>query len=101
MTEKHPTPQAASQNEDGFSRRTLITRAAGVAAAASVMQWTPAFQVPAASAASTLAAPPNFPPGISLFQQAFKNWSGEIAVDAVWTCAPNAPADVVTLANWA
>jgi FAD/FMN-containing dehydrogenase len=94
MTEKQ-------KSEDGFSRRALMGRVAGVAAAVSVAQWTPAFRVPAASAASTLATPPNFPPGISLYQQAFKNWAGEIAFDAAWTCAPASPADVVTLANWA
>ena len=46
-------------------------------------------------------APPAFPSGIPLFQQAYKNWAGDIAVDGVWTCTPNAPAQVVTLANWA
>jgi FAD/FMN-containing dehydrogenase len=36
-----------------------------------------------------------------LYQQAFQNWSGEIALENAWTCAPTSAADVVTLANWA
>ncbi|MFD0385065.1 hypothetical protein ACFQ2B_31000 [Streptomyces stramineus] len=34
-------------------------------------------------------------------RQAFRNWSGEIVLDAVWTALPAGPADVVTLADWA
>jgi FAD/FMN-containing dehydrogenase len=86
--------------EGGLSRRGFIAGAAG-AGALTAVGWTPAFQVMAASAASTLAAPPSFPPGISLYQQAYENWAKEIHVDGVWTCAPNTPTDVVTLANWA
>jgi FAD/FMN-containing dehydrogenase len=66
-----------------------------------VLEWTPVFRVPAASAESTLPPPPNFPPAIRLYQQAFQNWSGEIVLDDAWTCAPQTDADVVTLANWA
>ncbi|GAA1777817.1 cholesterol oxidase substrate-binding domain-containing protein [Nocardioides hankookensis] len=69
------------------------------AAVAGVAAWVPFEQIPAAQAA--LPTPPAFPAGIPLFQQSYKNWSGAIAVDGVWTCTPNAPADVVTLANWA
>ena len=63
--------------------------------------WTPIFRVGAGAAAATLPTPPNFPSGISLYQQAYQNWSGEIKIDAVWTCAPNSAADVVALVNWA
>ena len=49
--------------------------------------WVPAFRIPAAGAAT----PPNFPSTISLYQQAYKNWAGDIAVDAAWTCAPEDP----------
>ena len=74
-------------------------RAAAGAATATMglTGWVPAFRVPAAGAAT----PPNFPSTISLYQQAFKNWAGDIAVDAAWTCAPKTPADVVTVVNWA
>ncbi|GII24614.1 hypothetical protein Pme01_42110 [Planosporangium mesophilum] len=46
-------------------------------------------------------APPDFPAGIDLYQRMYRNWSGELVVDDVWTCAPRTPGDVVTLANWA
>ncbi|GAA0433096.1 hypothetical protein Acor_07080 [Acrocarpospora corrugata] len=74
----------------GLSRRALL----------GALSWTPVFHLLPARGA-TLAAPPAFPGGISIYQQAYENWSGEIEVDGVWTCAPATPADVVTLANWA
>jgi FAD/FMN-containing dehydrogenase len=70
-------------------------------AALGAIDWTPVFQVPAASAESTLPTPPGFPPAIPLYQQAFQNWSGEILLENAWTCAPASDSDVVTLANWA
>ncbi len=79
----------------GFSRRRVLQGAAAVGIAA----WIPFERIPAAQAA--LPMPPAFPSGISLFQQSYTNWSRAIAVDAVWTCTPNSPADVVRLANWA
>jgi FAD/FMN-containing dehydrogenase len=82
----------------GPSRRAFLT-AAGAAAAAAA--WVPAFRVTPASARATTAAPPNFPPNIPLYQQAYQNWAGMIAIDNLWTCAPASAADVVTLANWA
>src|SRR5690606_14597911 len=39
--------------------------------------------------------------GIDLYQQAYQNWSKEIMLDAIWTCAPRTPDDVVRLVNWA
>jgi FAD/FMN-containing dehydrogenase len=89
MSDESGRPRAA------MSRRRLIQGAA----AAGAMAWIPFERIPAAQAA--LPTPPSFPGGITLFQQAYKNWSGAIAVDGVWTCTPNTPADVVTLANWA
>jgi FAD/FMN-containing dehydrogenase len=83
-----------------FSRRQFIAASAGVAALG-VVDWTPVFQVPAASAESTLPTPPNFPSTIPLYQQAFQNWSGEIVLEDAWTCAPASDSDIVTLANWA
>lgn len=82
---------------DGLSRRVFLAGAGGVAAGAAVA-WTPAFRVPAGAAAAT---PPDFPAGIPLHQQGWRNWAGEIAVDAVWTATPATPADVVTVADWA
>ncbi len=96
--------RAAEGDRTVMSRRGFLTGAAGVAAgaaAATQTGWTPLYRIAAASAASTLPTPPSFPAGISLYQQAYENWSGEIKVDPVWTCAPKAAADVVVLANWA
>ena len=76
-------------------------RSAATAAALGVAEWTPAFRVPAGAQQSTLSMPPNFPPSIALYQQAFQNWSGEIVLENAWTCAPESDAQVVTLANWA
>jgi len=87
----------------GMSRRSFL-RAAAVGSAlvgtAGAMGWTPAFRVPVAGAA-TIPSPPGFPSSISLYQQAYQNWSGEIAIQNVWTAAPATSADVVTIANWA
>jgi FAD/FMN-containing dehydrogenase len=69
---------------------------AGTAASALVQE---AFRLPASAA--TIAAPPSFPASVELYQQAYENWSGEIDIPDVWTCAPSTPADVVTVANWA
>jgi FAD/FMN-containing dehydrogenase len=82
---------------DKPSRRALL---AGTAAAGA-LAWTPVFRATPASAQATIAAPPNFPSSISMYQQAYQNWSGAIVIDNVWTCAPTSPSDVVTLANWA
>lgn len=91
-----------SDQKSGLSRRGFIAKVAGAgAAAATAVGWTPAFQVPAGSSAAVLPTPPSFPAGIPLYQQAFENWAKEIIVDAVWTCAPVTPADVVTIVNWA
>jgi FAD/FMN-containing dehydrogenase len=83
-----------------LSRRSFLAGTAG-AAALGVMEWTPVFRVPAASADSTLPSPPGFPSSIPLYQQAFQNWSGEIVLEDALTCAPESDTDVVTLANWA
>lgn len=80
-------------------RRKLLQ--VGGTALLGAMLWTPAFRIPAASAQSTCAAPVGFPASISLYQQAYRNWSREISVDPVWTCAPQTPADVVAIVNWA
>ncbi len=84
-----------------FSRRQFLTASAAAAAALGVAEWTPAFRVPAGAQQSTLPMPPDFPPSIALYQQAFENWSGEIVLENAWTCAPESDAQVVALANWA
>ncbi|SEL47346.1 cholesterol oxidase substrate-binding domain-containing protein [Streptacidiphilus jiangxiensis] len=83
-----------------LSRRALL--GAGAAAlAATAAQWTPLGRIAAASAATTIPAPPQFPAGIALYQQTFQNWSEEVVVEGLWSASPASAADVVTLANWA
>jgi FAD/FMN-containing dehydrogenase len=84
----------------GISRRGLLA-GAGAGIAAATLGWVPGARIPAASAASTLASPPNFPSGISLYQQSFVNWAQQINIPDVWYCSPQSDADVVTVANWA
>ncbi|WP_186629604.1 cholesterol oxidase substrate-binding domain-containing protein [Rhodococcus sp. BP22] len=84
-----------------LNRRQFIAAGAGALAVASVMRAAPAGAVPFGSSESTIPAPPNFPPGIPLYQQRYQNWSKEIILDAIWTCSPVTPDDVVRLANWA
>ncbi|MFI5952308.1 cholesterol oxidase substrate-binding domain-containing protein [Cryptosporangium sp. NPDC051539] len=78
-------------------RRTVLKGAAAVIAAGLVAGES--FALPASAA--TIAAPPEFPSGVELYQQAYVNWSGEIDLDGVWTCAPATTADVVAVVNWA
>jgi FAD/FMN-containing dehydrogenase len=93
-------PSGEERAGGSATRRGFLGGALTVAALAAG-QWTPVFRIPAASAAATIPPPPNPPSGISFYQQAYQNWSGEIQVDGLWTCAPTSAADVVTLANWA
>ena len=84
------------------SRRSFLQTSAMLGAA----MWLPAFRVlPGMSMAHTgkggCPEPPNFPARIPVFKQAYRNWSGEISIDAIWTATASSPQDVVTLANWA
>lgn len=83
-----------------LSRRNFLAAGAGTLAATALGGWVPAHAVPSGSAATTLPTPPAFPEGIALYQQAYQNWSKEIMLDAIWTCAPRTPDDVVRLVNW-
>ncbi|MEY4827510.1 MAG: cholesterol oxidase, partial [Planctomycetota bacterium] len=84
------------------SRRSFIRASALVCASV----WLPVFRVlpgtaMADSGGGGCPEPPNFPAGIAVFKQAYRNWSGEISIDAIWTATAATPQDVVTLANWA
>jgi FAD/FMN-containing dehydrogenase len=94
--------EQSSPFRQGFSRRSFLQAAAGAAAVGAVgaMGWAPAFRIPVAGAA-TIPSPPGFPSSISLFQQVYQNWSGEIVIENVWTAAPTTSAEVATIANWA
>jgi len=93
---------------DGPTRRRLL---AGSAALGGTI-WLPRGLLRPGAPAGTSAAPvtlatpatpvpPAFPAGIDLYQRVYENWAGEIRTDQLWTCAPQTPADVVTLADWA
>lgn len=88
--------RSADSFDDGFSRRRFIQASFGAGA----LGWRPIRKLSTASAEAGT-APPNFPVGIELYQQVYENWSQEIKVDDVWTCAPRTATDVVALANWA
>lgn len=89
---------SAAVDQGGPGRRAVLGGIFG-AAAVTALGWTPAFRVAPAEAA--VPAPPSLPPGITVYLQGYRNWSGETRVDDVWTCAPGAPGDVAALANWA
>jgi FAD/FMN-containing dehydrogenase len=85
------------------SRRSFLHASAALGVAAA---WLPVFRIlPGESTAYASTGgcpePPNFPAGIAVFKQAYRNWSGEISIDAIWTATATTPQDVVTLANWA
>ena len=67
-------------------RRAFLADMAKLAAAGIVTGWTPLYQI-AAHARTAGDTPPGFPADIPLYKQAFQNWSGEIAVQDVWTAA--------------
>src|SRR5580700_9298996 len=90
------TDGVAAAGPEMKRRRFMAGAAAGVLAG-----WLPAFRVSPASAQATCAPPPNFPTSIPIYQQAFQNWSGEIQISSLWTCAPQNPSDVLTVVNWA
>lgn len=70
-------------------------------AGAGLLAWTPAHRVFAGDANSPCTPPPNFPGSIPVYLQAFKNWSEEIVLDAVWTAVPKSAGEVVQIVNWA
>jgi FAD/FMN-containing dehydrogenase len=78
-----------------LSRRRILTASAGALG----LMWTPAGRV--AAAAGDCTNPPNFPDGVELYRQNYRNWAGELRADDVWTAVARTPDDVVTLANWA
>lgn len=45
--------------------------------------------------------PPEFPGGIDLHRNVFRNWDGTIVTDQLWTSTVTDPAEVETIVNWA
>ncbi|HQV56897.1 MAG TPA: cholesterol oxidase substrate-binding domain-containing protein [Ilumatobacteraceae bacterium] len=84
----------------GLSRRSfLVGSAAAVTTTAS--GWSPLGRILSVEAQSTTSTPAGLPNGLVAYKQRYENWSGEIRIDALWTCDPTSPSDVVALANWA
>ncbi|MFF7459060.1 cholesterol oxidase substrate-binding domain-containing protein [Kitasatospora sp. NPDC008115] len=81
----------------GLSRRRLLGASAALGAGA----WLPRGTVGPDSPLATAPAPPGLPAGTEPFQRVFRNWSGEIRTDQLWTCAPRTPEEVPALADWA
>lgn len=81
----------------GMERREFLSSAAATALTA----WLPVFRVSPASAQATCAPPPDFPSSIPLYQQAYQNWSREIRISSLWTCAPRNPSEVLQVVEWA
>ncbi|MDG2031286.1 MAG: cholesterol oxidase substrate-binding domain-containing protein [Phycisphaerales bacterium] len=90
--------QKHSGERPGVDRRAFI---GGLGALCAAGAWSPSHRLWASEAPNGCPVPPGFPPGIDVFLQAFQNWTREIAIDQLWTCQPQSPDDVVTLANWA
>ncbi|MEC7118464.1 MAG: cholesterol oxidase substrate-binding domain-containing protein [Pseudomonadota bacterium] len=88
----------STQTHHDTSRRSFLSKSGQLAAAGVVAGWLPAFTV---NASAQLPAPQNFPSHIRLYKQGFKNWAGDIQVDALWTCSPSSPEQVVQVVNWA
>jgi FAD/FMN-containing dehydrogenase len=89
------TPERAGTR---LTRRGLLAGALALGAGA---LGAPIFRITPAKARPGCPAPPGFPSSVEVYQQAYRNWSGEIRIDDLWTCAPRTPSDVVTVANWA
>lgn len=112
---------ASHDDRAGLSRRGFLTAGAGALAVSALGAWTPVHAVPvrtqgssgstasgssvlsgsASGSAADLPAPPEFPEGIDLAQQAYQNWSKEIILDKTLIAFPKNANDVVVLTNWA
>jgi len=63
--------------------------------------WTRMSPASAGSEAASLPPLVDFPSSVTLVQETFKNWSGEIEQDNVWTCQPATQDEVILVAHWA
>ncbi|HSW13970.1 MAG TPA: cholesterol oxidase substrate-binding domain-containing protein [Solimonas sp.] len=97
MSQENSERADRSAQGAGVSRRQFVKGVSSLAAAAA---WAPLFRLTPADAAAG-DPPSDFPAGIAVYRQGFENWAGDIKIDALWTCAPATPQQVVTLANWA
>lgn len=75
-------------------RRNLLK--SGVVAGA----WTLIGSISSAQAVKS-EVPPNFPEGLNIYRNVFRNWSGTIITDQLWTTAVASPDQVERIVNWA
>ncbi|MFB7378618.1 cholesterol oxidase substrate-binding domain-containing protein [Kitasatospora purpeofusca] len=92
-----PDPAAGEPGDRGLSRRRLL----GLSAALGTTGWLVSGTVGPDSARAAAPVPPDLPAGTELFQRVYRNWSGEIGTDQLWTCTPRTPEEVPALADWA
>ena len=100
--------QPTSEPSSNTSRRGFLGTTAAIGAGAIMSplgtaspRWEKIESVPRKLIPTTSQPPVEFPPDIEFFRQAFRNWSGGIQIDDLWTCRPADANEVVTLANWA
>jgi FAD/FMN-containing dehydrogenase len=89
--------RGAVRKGGGMSRRRMLASSAALGGAA----WLLRGVARPDSAYASSPAPPGFPSGPDLYQGIYENWAGEIRTDALWTCAPRTPQDVLDIVNWA
>lgn len=92
-----PDPAAGEPGDRSLSRRRLL----GLSAALGSTGWLVSGTVGPDSARAAAPVPPDLPTGTELFQRVYRNWSGEIGTDQLWTCTPRTPEEVPALADWA
>ncbi|MEU9133717.1 cholesterol oxidase substrate-binding domain-containing protein [Kitasatospora sp. NPDC048540] len=83
--------------DTGLTRRGLMAGAAALSMAGWLLNGTLGPE----SADAAVPLPPALPAGVTPYRAEYRNWSGEIHADQLWTCAPDSPEQVVLLADWA
>ncbi|WUK14883.1 FAD-binding protein [Kitasatospora sp. NBC_00374] len=81
----------------GLTRRELVAGTAALGMAGWLLNGTLGPE----SASAAVPLPPALPAGVTPYRAEYRNWSGEIHADQLWTCAPESPEQVVLLADWA
>ncbi|MER8182252.1 cholesterol oxidase substrate-binding domain-containing protein [Kitasatospora sp. NPDC094015] len=87
----------ARAQDTGLSRRELVAGAAALGVAG----WLFNGVLGPESASAEVPLPPDLPAGVGPYRAEYRNWSGEIHADQLWTCAPDSPEQVARLADWA
>lgn len=80
------------QNFNRFNRRDFVK----FSVVGTLASWIPAQKVFA-----TETSLPGFPTQVSVYKQGFRNWSGEIKVDQLWTANPQNTDELLLIVNWA